>query len=122
MLPGPTQKNVTPADIVGVWEYPADNNTTVVTLDLKADGSFVQSIARAGDEQPQVHQGEWKLDGATPELTVLRPVFAEASQPWILEEVNWWVVDSQQGGLTFAICGSADDRDPDSYWEFEKIE
>ena len=120
-LPGATQKNVTKADIVGVWQYPAEYEKTTVTLDLKADGAFVQTIKRSGQTKAQVHSGIWDLEGTTPKLTVLKPVFGDASKPWVLEEANWWIIDSYRDGVTFAIFGAADDRDPDSCWEFKKL-
>ena len=120
-LPASTKKNVTKSDIVGIWQYQADNGKTTVTLELKADGTFVQSIQRSGQASPQVHTGTWDLEGTTPRLTVLKPVFGEYEKPWILEETNWWIVDSNQRGVKFAIFGAADDRDPDSCSEMKKV-
>ena len=118
-LSGPTNKRVTMADLVGVWEYPADE-TGSVTLTLSADGTFVQSIQHGSSDEVQIHEGNWSLEGATPVLTVLKPVFGDSGKPWILEPASWWIVDSYQDGVTFAIFGAADDRDPDSCWEFKK--
>ena len=120
-LPGPTEKNVTKADVVGVWKYDADFKKTNITLELKADGTFVQTIQRPDNTEPQVHTGAWDLDGTTPVLKVLKPVFGDDRKPWVLEDACWWIVDSYQDGLEFAICGAADDRDPDSCSEMEKL-
>lgn len=118
-LPGPTSKRVSKADIAGVWEYPA-SDTGSVTLTLSTDGTFVQSIQRTASSERQIHKGSWDVKDARPVLTVLKPVFGDSSQPWILERADWWIVDSHRDGITFAIFGAADDRDPDSCWEFKK--
>ena len=95
---------------------------TTVTLDLKADGTFVQTIQRSGQANPQVHKGAWALEGARPKLSVLKPVFGQDDKPWVIEEVNWWVMDSTMNEDTeFSICGAADDRDPDSCFEMKKL-
>jgi len=120
-LPGPTQKTVTKTDIVGVWQYPADFEKTIITLDLKTDGTFVQTIKRSNETESQVHTGTWTLEGTTPKLTVLKPVFGYPEKPWIPEDANWWIIDSYQKGVTFAIFGAADDRDPDSCNEMKKL-
>ena len=120
-LPGPTGKNVRQADIVGVWKYPADYRKTAITLELKADGTCVHTIKRSEQSEPQVHTGVWGLEGATPTLKVLKPVFGDYSKPWVLEDARWWIIDSYQEGVDFAICGAADDRDPDSCFEMKKL-
>jgi len=120
-LPGPTQKEVTKSDLVGVWQYPADYEETTVTLDLRADDSFTQTIQRSGKAKPQIHTGSWKLEDNSPKLKVLKPVFGYPRRPWVLEDVNWWMVSSYQKGIDVAICGAADDRDPDSCFEMRKL-
>ena len=120
-LPGPTSKSVSTMDLVGIWRYYADFDATEIDLELRSDGTFTQTIRRGAGAPLQIHTGSWGLDGPHPKLTVLKPVFGDPSKPWILEEVNWWVVDSRQKGANFAIFGAADDRDSDSCWEMEKI-
>lgn len=118
-LPQATTEKVTPADIVGTWRYPADYGATTITLELKLNGTFVQTVRR-GDGSIQTHEGTWTLNEARPELKVLKPVFGEPSKEWAIEAANWWVIESHREGVKFAIFGAADDRDPDSCNEFEK--
>ena len=120
-LPGPTQKKVTKADLVSVWQYPADYEKTTVTLELKGDGTFIQAIKRTNQAELQVHTGTWDLEGTSPKLTVLKPVFGDPGKPWVLEEAHWWIVDSYRKGVKFAIFGAADDRDPDACNEMKKL-
>jgi hypothetical protein len=119
-LPEATKEKVTSADIVGTWEYPADFGKTTITLDLKPNGTFVQTI-RHKNGNIQTHEGTWTLDDSRPELKVLKPVFGEPDKAWIEEGASWWIVESHRKGVKFAIFGAADDRDPDSCEEFEKI-
>jgi hypothetical protein len=120
-LPGPTRREVQMSDIAGEWRYYADYGQTTITLALMEDETFVQTIERSGEEPVQVHTGEWGLDGAWLKLSVLKPIPGNPSAPWIEEEANWWVVDSYQDGIDFAVFGAADDRDPDNCNEFERI-
>lgn len=82
-LPEPTKKKVVKADLLGVWEYPADYGSTTVTM---------------------------------------KPDFHAPAGPWVLEEASWWMMDSViNKGIDVSICGTADDRDPDSCFEMKKI-
>lgn len=120
-LPQPTTEKVTAADIVGTRRYPAEFETTTITLELKPDGTFVQTV-RHGSGLVQTHKGGWTLDGSRPQLEVLKPAFdGPRDKEWVVEGARWWVVESHREGVKFAIFGAADDRDPDSCWEFEKV-
>jgi hypothetical protein len=121
-LPEPTKNAVATKDIAGVWKYFADYEKTRILLELKTDGSFVQTIHHSGKTKPQAHKGNWNLQGNRPKLMLLKPVFGNPTKPWILEEANWWIMDSVLNDNTkFSICGAADDRDPDSCFEMKKI-
>ncbi|WFB34380.1 hypothetical protein P3T73_09420 [Kiritimatiellota bacterium B12222] len=121
-LPGPTSKTVFTSDIVGTWQYPADYGETTVTIEFKADHSFVQTIIPAPPAPHQIHTGTWALDHNAPQLTLLKPVFGDSTQPWILEAASWWMIDSVRNpDLSVSICGAADDRDPDSCFEMKKL-
>jgi len=53
-------------------------------------------------------------------LKVLYPVFGDdPKKDWVLEDANWWIIESLQG-VTFAIFGGAN-PDPDSFNEFRKV-
>ena len=118
-LPQPTKENVTPADIVGTWRYGADYGKTAVTLEIKADGTFNQTVNRSNGKT-HLHSGTWTLDGPYPKLKVLYPVWAEPTKDWHLEDANWRIVASHQQGVKFAIFGAAE-PDPDSFEEFNKV-
>ena len=120
-LPRQTEEKVVPADIVGTWRYPADYGATAITIELKPGGTFVQTV-RHGSGNVQTHEGDWTLDGSRPQLKVLKPPFGEPpGKEWIVEDARWWIVESHREGIKFAIFGAADDRDPDSCQEFEKV-
>ncbi|VTR96503.1 Uncharacterized protein OS=Leptospira santarosai serovar Shermani str. LT 821 GN=LSS_13204 PE=4 SV=2 [Gemmata massiliana] len=120
-LPKATAEKVTPADIVGTWQYPAEFGATAVTIELKAGGRFVQTVRHAGG-RVQAHEGPWALDGPYPRLEVLKPVSGEPrGQEWVVEGVRWWVVGSHREGVRFALFGAAGDHDPDSCAEFERV-
>lgn len=117
-LPPATTEQVTPADVAGTWKYPADFGATQITIELRPNGTFVQTV-RHGSGRIQTHQGTWTLDESRPQLQVLKPVFGEPSKEWVVEDARWWVVESHREGVRFAVFGAADDRDPDSCEEFE---
>lgn len=119
-LPKATTEKITPADIVGTWRYPADFGATTITIELKPDGTFAQSVRHASG-RIQTHEGTWTLDESHPQLKVLKPVFGENNKEWVVENAHWWVVESHREGVRFAIFGAADDRDPDSCQEFERV-
>ncbi len=120
-LPGPTKKAVKASDITGVWQYTADYEKTTITLELKADGTFIQTVKYIAPSEPQMHTGTWSLEGSSPKLRVLKPVFGKPNDPWVLADANWWIVDSYQEGVKFALFGAADDYDPDNCFEFKKL-
>lgn len=120
-LPEPTQKKISTEDIVGIWQYPANYGKTIISIELNIDGAFTQIIKHSGQKKLKIHKGTWELDVTSPKLTVLKPAFGDSSKPWVLEEAHWWIVDSHQKGIKFAIFGAADDRDADSCNEFKKI-
>jgi hypothetical protein len=120
-LPQPTEQKVTPDDVAGTWTYPADSGSTTITLELRPNGTFVQTV-RHGSGRTQTHEGTWGLEAARPRLRVLKPAFGPPSgQEWVIEDARWWVVESRREGLKFAVFGAADDRDPDACNEFEKV-
>ncbi len=120
-LPEPTKEKVTRGDLVGSWEYFADYQKTKIVLDLKLDGTFVQTIERSGNPKLQFQKGKWKINGSDLIIKVLKPVHDGSDEPWFLDWARWWIMDSRQKGLKFGIIGAADDRDPDNCFEFKKI-
>jgi len=47
-LPSATPKMVAPANVVGKWQYTADYGKIPVTLEMKVDGTFAQTVKRGG--------------------------------------------------------------------------
>lgn len=90
-------------------------------MDLKLDGTFVQTIERSGNPKLQFQKGKWKINGSDLIIKVLKPVHDGSDEPWFLDWARWWIMDSRQKGLKFGIIGAADDRDPDNCFEFKKI-
>lgn len=43
-LPQATEEKVGPADIVGTWRYPAEFGATTITVELKSDSTFIQTV------------------------------------------------------------------------------
>jgi hypothetical protein len=115
-----TQENVTHGHIVGTWRYSADFGAAIITLELIPNGTFVQTV-RHRSGRVQTHEGTWTLDGSRPRLEVLKPVFGEPGKEWVVESAHWWIVESHHEGVRFAVFGAADDSDPDSCCEFEKV-
>jgi len=111
---------VTEEDIVGLWQYPSDLYNNIVTIDLKNDGTFVQTITHFGKGEPQTHTGTWKLEDNNPKLTVLKPDAMDSRKPWVLEDASWLIVEHDGDG-TFRIFGAVNDRDPDSCNAMRKI-
>ncbi|PJZ53713.1 hypothetical protein [Leptospira adleri] len=121
-LPEPTNEKVTRKDLVGSWEYFADYQKTRIVLDLKANGTFIQTIERPSDPKPQIQRGRWDLKDSELRIKLLKINPENRSGPWILDWAHWWIVESTKGGSNFAISGAADDSDPDNCFEFDRIQ
>ncbi|RHX91768.1 hypothetical protein [Leptospira stimsonii] len=120
-LPEPTKEKVTRKDLAGSWEYFADYRKTRIVLDLKANGTFTQTIERSSDSKPQIQKGRWDINGSDLKIKVLKPNRENPFDPWVLDWAHWWIVESTREGFNFAISGAADDSDPDNCFEFERI-
>jgi hypothetical protein len=120
-LPEPTKEKATREDLAGSWEYSADYGKTRIVLELKTNGTFIQTIERSSDSKPQVQKGRWDLKESELRIKVLKPNRENPSDPWILDWAHWWIIESTQEGSNFAISGAADDSDPDNCFEFERI-
>lgn len=118
-LPEPTKRKVSRKDLVGSWEYFADYRKTRIVLDLKIDGTFSQTIERSENSKPQIHKGNWKIQGSDILIRVLKPVHNGSEESWNLDWVHWWIMDTEHS--KFAIVGAADDSDPDNCFEFTRI-
>lgn len=120
-LPEPTKKTVTPADAVGVWIYTADYEKTSITLQIKRDGTFRQTVKPAGQAKPLSSSGRWTLDGADISLDkVLTHEGFSEGKGWVPESANWYFVDHAGGNPSVAIFGGTH-PDPDSWREFKKV-
>ena len=119
-LPGPTSKTVKPKDISGTWQYTADYEKTKITLEVKADGTFSQSVVPTGATNVLTQSGVWKLDERNHIYftSVLTHEGFENKDGWNAEEAHWWVTDGIETKL--AIFGGTH-PDPDSWQEFMKL-
>ena len=119
-LPQPTSKTVKPKDIAGTWQYTADYEKSKIILEVKADGTFSQSVTPTGTTNISTHSGIWKLDKRN-HLTFTSVLTHEgySEEPgWNTEEAHWWVTDGIETKL--AIFGGTH-PDPDSWQEFKKL-
>lgn len=116
-LPPPTSRPVAAAQLAGIWKYDADYGKISVSLALGTNGTFVQTVVFPDKtREPLVHRGTWALDGSRPVMRLLRPVaFSREYEPWVEEDVNWWVMDTYDSGRPFALFGSAYNGDPDNF-------
>lgn len=119
-LPQPTSKTVKPKDIAGTWQYAADYGKTKLTLDVNADGTFLQTVTPTATTNVLSHSGVWKLDERN-HLTFTSVLTHEGFSDktgWVAEEAHWWVTDGTETKL--AIFGGTH-PDPDSWQEFKKL-
>ena len=120
-LPAPTKKQATHADVIGTWQYTADFDKTIITIEFKEDGTFRQVVKPTGQSKPLVQDGTWTLDGAHIHLeNILTHAGISEQEGWVPEEAGWYLIDSTSGKPRLAIFGGTF-SDPDSWQEFKRI-
>ncbi len=126
-LPEPTKKMVTAKDLVGTWTGNAfrpmklnQSSNYSFQFDLRADGTFEQTISVSGDTN-LVHQtGTWNILGGHIELNeaLLEEFdFTKNIGIWKARQTIWDVLDGR--GNTFVIFGGLF-PDPDSWQELKR--
>lgn len=101
LMPDPTSRTVTPADIAGIYTYVTDDGN-VVTVHFNADGTIeIENSAQYSGS------GTWTLDGAEISFHINGRVFVS----------GWYVTDTEDGG--FAILGG--EGDPDGWDAMHRV-
>jgi hypothetical protein len=120
-LPYPTEKKVSPTQIVGKWQYDTDYDEATVTLVLNADGSFVQNVPKSSLGGARVQRGLWSLDGADLFLeNALRYNYGQ--NRWETTGYNCWIIDEFGLNSSFTLFGGDGFQDdPDSGDVFERV-
>ena len=121
-LPGPTSRVVNTNDVVGTWQYTADFGKTVITLEIKPEGTFQQTVSPAGGTNALSQSGRWSLDQRNHISfdAVLTHEGFKATNGWTAEEANWWITDGI-GKQPKVVPFGGTHPDPDSWQRFEKI-
>jgi hypothetical protein len=85
LLPSPTERPIVPQDVLGSWWFYVDEAMSTVTIDLKPDGHYSQTIVSNRGDKVDCPGGDWKLDRAYLELTSYRSAVRTA-----IEGVRWF--------------------------------
>lgn len=104
-LPSPTTKSVAVADLVGVWHYQPEAGVTV-TLELFADGRYVQNVNLPGSVKRA--SGQWQLDGSDVRFDAVYNAFDKWQKPG---PQTWMIVDRDGTPPGVALFGGAVDPD-----------
>ena len=119
--PGPTTQKVTAADAIGTWKYDADDGKTAITLEIRADGTFTQTVQPPGQAKPLTASGKWEPDGAHISLDGLLSNEAHSVGPgWVATDAWWYFADGYTGDPRVVIHGGTT-TDPDNIRAFEKV-
>ena len=121
-LPGPTKKKVTRADVIGTWQYTADFEKTIITIEFMADATFHQIVKPAGQSKQLTQDGTWNLDGADLHLenALTHEGFSEQNG-WVPEAAGWWLIDNVISDRPAFVIFGGTCSDPDSWQEFKRI-
>ncbi len=95
--PVPSPRPLRPEDVLGPWQFYVDAATSMVTVDLQADGRYTQVIVGDRGERSDCPGGTWTLDGPQVELTSYRSA-ARA----LTDRVRWLFGDWQKELVLFA--------------------
>lgn len=118
-VPSPTEKKVNPGDIVGKWKYDMDFNLGKVSLELKPDRTFVQTIPATAPGGPRVQKGMWQIKGGS-RLELNSALRFDNNTMWKPHTYQCWIVDGSGFNAPFGIFGGdgfQDDADSGNYWE-----
>jgi hypothetical protein len=95
--PVPSHRGIQPKDVLGPWQFYVDSATSMVIVDLQADGRYTQVIIGNRGEQSDCPGGTWALDGPQVELTSYR----SAARP-VTDRARWLFGDWQKELVLFA--------------------
>lgn len=88
--PTPSARKLRPEDVLGAWQFYVDAATSMVTVELRADGHYSQVIVGSGGERNEGPGGTWSLEDARLELSAYRSVVRT-----VTERVRWLFGDWQ---------------------------
>lgn len=95
--PAPSARTLRPEDILGPWQFYVDAATSMVTVDLQADGHYTQVIVGNRGERQEGPGGTWTLEGAQVELSAYRSAVRAMT-----DRVRWLFGEWQRELVLFA--------------------
>lgn len=97
MLPTPTTRTLSPAEVLGQWRFYVDAASSTITIDLQPGGHYRQIILGNSSKHDAKCDGEWSLDGPNLELSAYRSAtHGETAR------VRWFFGDCENGLILFA--------------------
>jgi hypothetical protein len=121
-LPNPTSLKVSASDLSGTWQYTADYGKTIITLIVRQDGTFHQTVLPSGSTNTLSQSGRWTLDQRNHINfdAILTHEGFKSTNWWIAEEANWFVTDGVGKQPKVVLFGGTH-PDPDSWQVFKKL-
>lgn len=95
--PIPSNREISPEDVLGTWQFYVDDAMRTVTIDLRADHRYEQMLVSNQGERVDAPGGTWKLDGPYLELSSYRSAAREATQC-----IRWFFGDLGKEWVLFA--------------------
>lgn len=122
--PGPSTRSFERADILGTWTRSDSHPVTQgasgaysVSVTLREDGTFHQTIEAAEDAGTHQTSGTWTLEASRINLKgLLTDDWDQATDraKWTKRDAHWWFVDWHGGNGKVALFGGLH-PDPDSF-------
>lgn len=97
VAPTPTTRPVQPAEVLGKWSFYVDDNASTVTIDLRNDGRYEQTIVSNHGAPRTCPGGDWTLDGAHLTLTDYCRAAGDGG-----DTVRWFFGDGQDDWVLYA--------------------
>ena len=127
--PGPTVRSFSRDDILGTWthsdSHPVTQGTSgsySVSVTLREDGTYDQTIEANGDSGTHQTSGTWTLETSRIKLTgLLTDDWDQVtdSAKWTKKDADWWFVDWYDSKQKVALFGGLH-PDPDSFVPWTK--
>ena len=95
--PVPSPRAIRREDVLGPWQFYVDAATSMVTVDLQANGRYTQVIVGNRGERSDCPGGMWTLEGPRLELTSYRSAVRA-----VTDCVRWLFGDWQKELVLFA--------------------
>lgn len=113
-VPSATTVPLTPQSIAGIWTRQDTRNmkvdtpdiTYTLTMQLNADGTYVQTLNLGGGKPPIVNNGTWAMSGAHINLANILVESWDFDQgSWRKQQEQWWFVDQPANKPPIALYG-----------------